>query len=424
MANTVIKFRRSDVTSIPTAGTLSSAQPAYSFVSDKLFLGNSAGSGIITIGGGYYTGIVDNATSANAANNLVKRDVNGDFASRFITATALIGSLYGTANLASALTPGRFLATQGDVLTANTLFDGTTNINATATLSTTGVVAGTYGEGVSGSKIGVFTVDAKGRITSAANIATPAGATFTYNANTGSDVVAAGDFINIYGGDGMSGGTAIAANTGNTIITLSIDSTVVRTTGTQSIGGDKTFTGNLVFSGVTTYANTQQLNVGDNLIVLNADIPNNIAPSEDAGIVINRGNTNSNAAIYWDETNDWWTAPANNIGTNASTLNRIWTDSYANASAFTTGTIPSARIAGSYTGITGLGTVTVGTWQATTINVQFGGTGTTTFNTNGMIYSPGANGALISTAAGTEGKVMQANITGVPQFLDIDGGLY
>jgi len=423
MANTVIKFRRSAVTATPTAGSLNIGEPAYSFSADKLYMGNAAGSGVLTIGGKYYVDIVDGATAANNANNLVKRDVNGDFAGRWVTADQFKGALFGNANtatLAAALTPGRYIAIAGDG-TANTLFDGSTNITLTLDLTDTGVGAGLYGA-TDGSAYASIVVDAEGRITSAANIAIAAGSTFTVNGNTGSDVIAAGDNLNILGGDGVS--SAVIANTGNTIVAVSVDSTVVRTSGDQSIGGNKTFTGDVVFSGTTFYANTTQLNVGDNMVVLNADIPVGVAPSEDSGIVVNRGNTNSNAAIYWDETNDWWTAQANNILSGASALGRIHTDSYANATALSTGTVPSARIAGSYTGITGLGTVTIGTWQATTINVAFGGTGVTGFTLNGVVFGGGGNGALQVTTAGVEGKVLQSNVSGVPIFADLDGGTF
>ena len=44
----------------------------------------------------------------------------------------------------------------------------------------------------------------------------------------------------------------------------------------------------------------------------------------------------------------------------------------------TSGTIGSSYITGSYTGITGVGTLTAGTWNASTIGVPYGGTGATT----------------------------------------------
>jgi hypothetical protein len=48
----------------------------------------------------------------------------------------------------------------------------------------------------------------------------------------------------------------------------------------------------------------------------------------------------------------------------------------SNASTLSSGTVPSARIGpGSYTGITGVGTITVGIWNGTDIAVADGGTG-------------------------------------------------
>lgn len=49
-----------------------------------------------------------------------------------------------------------------------------------------------------------------------------------------------------------------------------------------------------------------------------------------------------------------------------------------NASNITSGTLPSGRLSGSYTGVTGVGTLTAGTWNADTIQIAYGGTGATT----------------------------------------------
>jgi hypothetical protein len=48
------------------------------------------------------------------------------------------------------------------------------------------------------------------------------------------------------------------------------------------------------------------------------------------------------------------------------------------AAQITSGTISSSRISGSYPGITGVGTLTVGTWNASTIAITYGGTGAST----------------------------------------------
>lgn len=79
------------------------------------------------------------------------------------------------------------------------------------------------------------------------------------------------------------------------------------------------------------------------------------------------------------------------------------------AAQITTGTINTARISGSYTGITGVGTLTVGTWNATPVAVAYGGTGATTAagaRTNlglGTIatQNTGASGTFISADSKT-----------------------
>ena len=86
--------------------------------------------------------------------------------------------------------------------------------------------------------------------------------------------------------------------------TFSVDGTVVRTTGSQSIAGNKTFTGDITFSGTTTYINTTTLNVGDNIITLNADFTGS-SPTESSGIEIERG-TQTNKTFIWKESSDRW----------------------------------------------------------------------------------------------------------------------
>ena len=61
--------------------------------------------------------------------------------------------------------------------------------------------------------------------------------------------------------------------------------------------------GNLTVQGSTTTVDSNTVNIGDNIIVLNAD--ETLAASQDAGIEIERG-TDTNKKLYWDETNDIW----------------------------------------------------------------------------------------------------------------------
>ena len=61
--------------------------------------------------------------------------------------------------------------------------------------------------------------------------------------------------------------------------------------------------GNLTVEGTTTTIDSNTVNIGDNILVLNADETG--AASQDAGIEIERG-TDDNKKFYWDETNNIW----------------------------------------------------------------------------------------------------------------------
>ena len=69
------------------------------------------------------------------------------------------------------------------------------------------------------------------------------------------------------------------------------------------------------------------------------------------------------------------------------------------ATQITSGTIDSARISGSYTEITGVGTITAGTWNGSTITVANGGTGATTLT--GFVYGNGTGAMTASTTIPT-----------------------
>jgi hypothetical protein len=71
MANTLIQIKFSDSNSAPTL--LNVAEPAYSYVSNTLFIGNANSDGAIIIGGKAY---VDKINSAYAYANTVGNTVN------------------------------------------------------------------------------------------------------------------------------------------------------------------------------------------------------------------------------------------------------------------------------------------------------------------------------------------------------------
>jgi hypothetical protein len=95
-----------------------------------------------------------------------------------------------------------------------------------------------------------------------------------------------------------------AQNTGDAAFTTA-NNALPKAGGT--ITGDLVVNGNLTTSGTRTYANTTNVQLGDNIITLNAEIPSGLAPTENAGIEVNRGSA-ANVSLVWNETNDNWTA--------------------------------------------------------------------------------------------------------------------
>ena len=175
------------------------------------------------------------------------------------------------------------------------------NNRVNLSLNTAGPGAATYGSTGDNTKIDTITLDAYGRVTAVATGATGdiTGVTVTAGTGmTGGGSATSGAYnktLNVIGGDG------ITANAND----IQVDSTVVRTSGAQTIAGNKTFSnnvtvsGNLTVSGTTTYINTTELDIGDNIIKLNADFTGS-NPTESAGIEIERG-TQANVLFQYKE---------------------------------------------------------------------------------------------------------------------------
>jgi hypothetical protein len=372
MANTVIQLKWSEGTAAPS--TLNVAEPAYSNTSGKLFIGQ-AGNQVIAVGGRYYTQLLENAASANTANTIVKRDTAGIF-----SATAIYASLYGNANTASTWATARTIGVSGDA-NGTVSIDGSANANIPLTLGSTGVSAGTYG-GVT--QIPTFSVDAKGRITSAANVSIST--TLNIAGDAGTDAVAlATDTITFKGGDGIT----TVATAANTTVIIDVDNTVVRTSGPQSISGDLSVTGNLTITGTTTTVNTSTVTTTDSLIKLASN--NTVGDVLDIGFY---GQANTGSSVTYH-------GLVRQAAGNFFLFKGLVTDPTSNVLA--TGSLTAANTATLRANITG-GTVSS---LASAIAVADGGTGATTF-TGGAIVIGNGTGALATLAntgtAGTYGS--------------------
>ena len=109
-----------------------------------------------------------------------------------------------------------------------------------------------------------------------------------------------GDDI-LYYGEGSSGSTAA------TVIKIGGSGAFMALEGAQTVGGNKTFSndvvvsGNLTVNGTTTTVATTNTTVSDNILELNSGAGSN---ANDCGIMIERGSTGDNAFIGWDESAD------------------------------------------------------------------------------------------------------------------------
>lgn len=194
-------------------------------------------------------------------------------------------------------------------------------------LNSTGVVAGSYG---SATEIATFTVDEDGRLTGAGTQSVSS--SLSISGDTGTDSVSLiSGTLNFTGGDGTT--TTVSDDN----VTIDVDSTVVRTSGDQTIAGNKTFSNNVVVngdltvSGATTTVNTETILLADNIITLNSNATG--VPTENAGIEIERGDT-ANVSLRWNETTDKWeieTAPGTfgDIATEGYVGTAISSNSYA-----------------------------------------------------------------------------------------------
>ena len=434
MSNTVIQLKYSNVTNTPP--TLNIAEPAYSNVSNILWIND--GSGVVAIGGKYYTTIIDASTPTATANTIVLRDSLSNFSANTITA-----------NLTGKFTNARTISLSGDA-NGSISFDGSQNVDIAVDLTASGVTPGNYG---STTKIPTFTVDLDGRISSAANV--DVATTFAFQADSGSgslDLLT--DTLITTGGDGI---TTTAYNGNNTII-IDVDSTVVKTDrASQTINGDIAISGNLIIHGNTLTQDVQTLNITDPIIYLAAN--NYYSDAVDIGFAGNYfdGSTQRHTGLVRHSTDGKLYAFTNYTPEPNNNIIDITHSSFSKAVLVTD--IQSGNVSSLFSAIdvtdggTGFRTANTGdliygtgsnsfgkllkpssdsylkmgssgtpTW-VDTIAVTDGGTGNTAFTVNHVILGNGTN-PLTTVGSSTEGHLLTINSSGAPVFQHLNGGSF
>lgn len=396
MSNTVIQLKYSSITSTPPS--LNVGEPAYSFASDKLFIGNTT-SGVLVIGGKYYTDIIEAATNLNTPSTLVERDSNGNFSANTITA-----NIVGTVQSASKWSAPIDLGLSGDA-TGNVSFDGSSNVTLTVDLSDTGVSPGTYG---GASNVPYFTVDSEGRITSAGNSSISTALSFAGDGPTTGSLNLLTDTLTIVGRDGI---TTTAVDSNNSVL-VDVDNTVIRTTGGQTISGDLSITGNLYLTGNATYINVTSLKIEDSLIQLGAN--NEVSDVVDLGFYghysDDSGTSKRHTGLFRDASSAdkryilFTNLLDSDLDGDASTVNVAQT-------SFAIANLQANLVGGSISGL------------LSAVSVADGGTGNTSLTLNHVLLGSGTN-PITTVGSSTEGHVLQINGSGVPVFGHLSGGTF
>ena len=420
ISNTSILIKRSTATGTPS--TLKAGELAYSYLSNTIFIGNSTGTGVVNVGGQYYTTQIDNATSANTPGTIVKRDASGNISVGYITAAGISvsGLTANTANLAtyaSQLQTPQYFGAYGDATAANVIFNGTANVELGFTLATVNSNVGAYGNTTS---VPTITVDAKGRITSISNntIAT----SFTVLGNTGSGTQAGAGTLTLEGnGTGIT--TTVTGSGGSETVLFATDSTVARTnvstvgaqvfntdinipTNNMSVGGTLNVT-NLFVSGNLIQTNaTQTLNVNDPMIYLAS---NNSGDVVDIGIVghfVGPGNSGfshyQHLGFVRDYNDKKWklfsnvsTEPTSTVVFDANTIYD---------------TIKVGGVDVSTGNITAVNSISANTLSlANALTVANGGTGATTFQTGSILVGNNTGALTVLANTGTAGTYGNSN---------------
>ena len=358
MSGSVIRIKRSSTTNAPTG--LYPGESGYSYGTgtwqdngDRLFIGTGVdgvtglATSIDVIGGKFFTDRLDHQEGVLTAISAIVTDANNKIDALNVDNVTIDGNAITTSNANGDLTlspngTGKVVIINPYIgsdtvsltefiqdVTGGTIVGGVAitsvvddpNGTTTLNLDDTAVTAGTYGDATN---IPTFTVDAQGRLT-AASVVTVA-TTLAIAADTDDATTPANGISLLTDTLTISGGTGVATKTTGDTIEVSIGQAVETTSDVQFndvtvdgtlysndiTAGTVTIAGNLTVTGTTTTVNTETISLADNIIELNSNLDASTAPTQDSGILVNRGSSND-VSLFWDETNGYWSVGTEKI---------------------------------------------------------------------------------------------------------------
>lgn len=316
------------------------------------------------------------ASSSNGASTIVSRDAGGNFSANTITAN-ISGDISGGTNInASNITSGTINNARTTAASANgastiVLRDTNGSFDANVVNATNLSGGGTSITSMNASNLSAGTV-ASARISG------------SYTGITGVGTVTAGTWqgnviANLYT-------TANSSNSASTIVARDAGGNFAAATITAT-----TFSGAFSGNGAT-ISDINASNISSGTI---ANARTTAATANGASTIVLRGTSGEFSA---------GAITGSSFTGDGSALSAI------NASNLSSGTVASARVSGSYTGITGVGTLTAGTWNSTVIGAQYGGTGSANLTAENVILGNGASAVKV-VAPGTANNVLTSNGT-------------
>jgi hypothetical protein len=334
MSNTSIQIKSSTANAAPT--TLNVAEPAYSYVSNTLFIGTAGSDGVIPIGGQFY---IDQQSQIFAKTNAAFSAANSG--SGAVSAGSYANSGFSVANSAALYANAAFAAANNSTdlwvrTQANSAFSQAnaaflqantpSNVANSAALYANGAFAAANTK--LSSSGGTITGPISGLGNSKLDFT-------TYGSNTAYLTTTNDDSTALFMGAGSAElyantNVTIRANTKGTSQNWTFGedgSLTLPANGTISGLKDVNITGNLTVTGTTTYTNTQTVLIADNIITVNAAINQASQPTVNAGIEVDRG-AQPNAQFLWIETAGKWSA---NNGNASFYIAADSAESYANA---------------------------------------------------------------------------------------------
>ena len=382
-ANTTIGDAGTDILNVVAAPTFTANA---TFTSNVLISGaNTNLTGTMTVGNLVVTGTTSlasnvsffvNTATANTSTvfsvfesqgNTVLGDTSAD--RLVVNANTLFSSnvtISGTTTVGTLIANSKTIAVGGNITTANSL---TTSGNFALTLTQTGATN--------------VTLPTTGTLATTGNLAQFAATTSAQLRSVISDETGSGSLV---------------FGTSPTLTTPTLSDATLD--GTTSISGNMTVTGNLTINGTTTTINSTTLTVDDKNIELGSVTTPTDLTANGGGITL-KGDTDK--TINWLNTTDAWTSSEdfNLLTGNSYKINNV---TVLSATALGTGITDSE--------LTSVGTLTSGTWNATTIATSRGGTGQTTYTNGQLLIGNTSSGSLVKATLTAANNVTITNGAG------------